>query len=72
MIFTVDENISNLEFEEKINVLPDFISSVWKLKNPKILISLVSCSKNFKNRKLQDQFKKGIIKVLLILKCCKI
>ncbi len=70
MIFTVDENISKLEFGEKINVLPDFISSVWKLKNPKILISLVRWSKNFVNRKIQDQFKKGIVKVLLSLECC--
>ncbi len=44
------------------------MSTVWKLKNPKIIIPIitgVTNFKNWKNRKLEDQFKHGIIKVCM-------
>ncbi len=41
------------------------MSTMWKLKKPKIIIPIitgVTNFKNWKNRKLEDQFKRGILK----------
>ena len=45
--------------------IPKFMSSVWHMRTPQIIIPIVtgvSNFKNWKNQKLEEQFKKGIIK----------
>jgi hypothetical protein len=69
-VFDKDENNSITGLKEQFRNLPKFMSIVWKLKNPKIIIPIitgVTNFKNWKNRKLEDQFKRGIIKVILNL-----
>jgi hypothetical protein len=68
--FEKDENNLITGLKEQFRNLPKFMSIVWKLKNPKIIIPIitgVTNFKNWKNRKLEDQFKRGIIKVILNL-----
>jgi hypothetical protein len=38
-----------------------------KLKKPKIIISIINSNQKYKNKKLEDQLKRGIIKVILHL-----
>ena len=43
--------------------IPKFMSSIWNMKSPQIIIPIitgVSNFKNWKNQKLEDQFKKGV------------
>ena len=64
--FDKHENNSN---KEKYHKIPEFVSTVWKLKNPTIIISIiagVTNFKNWKNGKLEDEFKRGILKVFLL------
>ena len=68
MIYTFDrdENGTITDEKEQFRNLPKFMSLLWKLKNPKIIIPIITGAtnfKNWKNRKLEDQFKRGIIKV---------
>lgn len=50
--------------EQLLNV-PSFMASVWNMKSPQIIIPIITGISNFKNwrnQKLEDQFRKGIIK----------
>ncbi len=70
--FERDENSALIRVHEQLRYIPKFMSAVWKLKNPKIIIPIitgVTNFKNWKNRKLEDQFKQGIIKVCCFLFC---
>ena len=43
-----------------------FMAKYWAIKNPKIVLSVISDIENFKpwkNQRLKDDFEKGIIKV---------
>ena len=45
--------------------VPKFMSCVWNMKSPQIIIPIItglSNFKNWKNRKLEEQFRRGIVK----------
>ena len=59
--FDKDELIS-----EQFRNIPKFMSHIWNMKSPQIIIPIITGLKNFKNwknQKLEEQFRRGIIKV---------
>ena len=55
-----DERLS-----DQLRNVPKFMSAVWGLKSPQIIIPIITGIKNFKNwknQKLEEQFKRGIVK----------
>ena len=47
-----------------------FMARYWRLKNPKIVLSVISDIENYKpwkSQRLKDDFEKGIIKVTEII-----
>jgi hypothetical protein len=64
--FDRDDSGNVVRPNEQLRHIPKFMSTMWKLKKPKIIIPIitgVTNFKNWKNRKLEDQFKRGILKV---------
>lgn len=53
-----------MEWNEQLLDVPKFMSFVWRLKSPQIIIPIITGInwKNWKNRKLEEQFRRGIIK----------
>lgn len=50
---------------ESLRQIPNFMSHIWGLKNPKIILPIITGIgnfKNWKNKKLEEQFQRGIIK----------
>ena len=59
------ESDVNFNPNELLNNIPKFMSTIWNMKSPQIIIPIitgVSNFKNWKNQKLEEQFKKGIIR----------
>ncbi len=55
----------DLVLGEQLRNVPKFMSTVWKMKSPQIIIPIITGVKNFKNwknQKLEEQFRRGIIK----------
>jgi hypothetical protein len=55
-----DKNLS-----EQLRNVPKFMSTVWNLKSPQIIIPIitgVTNFKNWKNQKLEEKFRRGLIK----------
>jgi hypothetical protein len=58
-------NASSFKPNDLLKNIPKFMSTIWNMKSPQIIIPIitgVSNFKNWKNQKLEEQFKKGIIK----------
>lgn len=52
-------------FGEQIRNIPKFMSTMWNMKSPQIIIPIVTGTKNFKNwknQKLEESFRRGLIK----------
>jgi hypothetical protein len=49
---------------DQLRKIPKFMKIIWNLDNPKIIIPIITGLnlKNWKNKKLEEQFKRGIIK----------
>ena len=50
---------------DQLRNIPKFMTAVWGLKSPQIIIPIItgiSNFKNWKNQKLEEQFRRGIIK----------
>ena len=61
--FKIDE--SNSKINEQLKWIPRFMTSIWQMKSPQIIISIitgVTNFKNWKNQKLEEQFRRGLIK----------
>ena len=64
--FERDEAGNPIRIGEQLRFIPKFMSTEWGLKTPKIIIPIitgVTNFKNWKNGKLEEQFKRGLIKV---------
>ena len=54
------------KFSEQITVVPKFMRKIWSMKSPHIIIPIitgVTNFKNWKNQKLEEQFRRGLMKV---------
>jgi len=54
-----------------LTALTEFMANFWGLKNPNIVLSVISSEDNFrpwKNQRLKDDFQKGIIKVCTVFR----
>ena len=57
--------VSTFKPNELFKNIPKFMATIWNMNSPQIIIPIitgVSNFKNWKNQKLEEQFKKGIIK----------
>lgn len=55
----------NLKINEQLKLIPKFMSKAWSMKSPQIIIPIVTGVTNFKNwrnQKLEEQFRRGIVK----------
>jgi hypothetical protein len=62
---TNNNTASSFKPNDLLKNIPKFMSTIWNMKSPQIIIPIitgVSNFKNWKNQKLEEQFKKGIIK----------
>ncbi|CAF0859038.1 unnamed protein product [Brachionus calyciflorus] len=60
-----DQNLQYVNIGEQLRNIPKFMNSVWGMKSPQIIIPIITGLtnfKNWKNQKLEEQFRRGIIK----------
>jgi hypothetical protein len=57
---------SSFKINEQLRDVPRYMSTVWNLKSPQIIIPIITGLTNFKNwrnKKLEEDFHRGLIKV---------
>lgn len=66
--FKYDSSVST-KFKEQLTLVPKFMRKVWSMKSPHIIIPIitgVTNFKNWKNQKLEEQFRRGLMKVIML------
>ncbi len=61
----LNEIEASLRLYQNLSNLPKFMNFVWNMKTPQIIIPIItgiSNFKNWKNQKLEEQFRRGIVK----------
>ena len=65
MNFKYDYQDETGKLSEELRNIPKFMSTIWNMKSPQIIIPIVTGVtnfKNWKNKKLEEQFRRGLIK----------